>query len=70
MSDILIKRTEVGVRGVRLPFKWVYRLECEEPIRNAHGVGVNYEGTPLPAIRRIAKRLASERGVSVREDWT
>lgn len=70
---IVIKRTEVFTRGVNRPFKWVYRVEAEgnvAPILNDAGVQVNFEGTPLASIRRIAKVLASSRNfVPVREDW-
>lgn len=69
-KNIIIKRTEVGLRGVLRPFKWIYRLECDaDPIKNDAGIVVNYEGTPLASIRRIAAKLAVSRGVDVQQDW-
>lgn len=73
MSTIrIVRAVDVYVRGVRHPFRSQYRLEnsgvfCDVPGRGS--VEIDYQGTPVAELRRIAARLGREQGRPV-EDLT
>lgn len=63
-TTIYIRRQETFTRGVRCPFRWIYRLES-----SSGSLKANYEGTPLCSIRVLAKRLARDQRAEVVEDF-
>lgn len=67
-KSVRIQRREVMGR---YRVTYLYRLETIGfEHRNAHGVVVDYEGTPLASLRKKAKTIAMESGASyVGEAW-
>lgn len=68
MSDNPIRIVRVGdvfVRGVLHPFRSTYRIENSGEYREVPGRGlveINYQGTPVASLRKIAARLGREQG--------
>lgn len=55
----------VFTRGVRVPFRDLYCIKHSGEFREIPGSGVveiDYEGTPVGSLRRIAARLGREQG--------